>query len=195
MSKKKVQNKNDYFDLQSISDLIESKLDEKFDMLMDTLKNFSSKVEVEKVRCAVRTNHYELERLEQYTRRENLRIHGWKYNLDSDLSGQVVVLLNHILDLSRKQVEQGHEEGNMSHSQSGNLSGNDDGQQKFSMNDISVCHPLKPKGNGKQQVIVRFISRAKLIRVFKVKRFLKLSDTYRGVYITDDLKYFEIQDI
>jgi hypothetical protein len=46
---------------------------------------------------------------------------------------------------------------------------------------------LKPKGNGKQQVIVRFISRAKLIKVFKVMRFLKFSDTYRGVYITDGL--------
>jgi hypothetical protein len=49
MSKKKIQNKNDSFDLQSISDLIESKMDEKFDMLMDSLKTCPPRLKLKRL--------------------------------------------------------------------------------------------------------------------------------------------------
>lgn len=175
-SRKKGGNSNTSFsaipvELQSIADLIENKLDEKFTEFQKTLEKYATKEKVDKLQANIRTNYYHVDKLEQYTRRENMRIHGWKFDPKADLAVQVVELLNHAVDIKDKSDQN-----------------KSPPMAKFSVEDISVCHPLKPKaGSGKQQVIVRFVSRSKLYQVFRVKKFLKTSPTYKDVFITDDM--------
>lgn len=162
-------------ELQSIADLIEHKLDEKFTEFKDTLEKYATKEQVEKLQANIRLNYYNNDKLEQYTRRENMRIHGWKFDPKADLSGQVVDLLNHAVDLSQN----GQQAPPRVDVSKGPI---------FNQHDISICHPIKAKdGSVKQQVIVRFVSRAKLYQAFRVKKYLKKSEALKGVYITDDL--------
>lgn len=162
-------------ELQSIADLIENKLDEKFTEFQNTLLKYATKEKVEKLQANVRLNYYNNDKLEQYTRRENMRIHGWKFDPKIDLATQVVELLNHAVTLKPNQDQQAAATDVSTHS-------------TFTVEDISICHPVKSKaGSNKQQVIVRFVSRSKLHEVFRVKRFLKKSPLFKDVFITDDI--------
>lgn len=164
-------------DLDAFSDILEQKLNEKFESLHDAISKLATKDEVERLKCSVRTNRFECDKLEQYTRRENCRIHNFSVASDMDLTEQVVDLFNHLSDLAAKD---GSTE---------TLVNADTAQRSkpFCSSDISVCHPVKPKHGSKQQVIVRFVSRNKLYEVFRSKKYLKSSPRYKGVFITDDL--------
>jgi len=107
---------------------------------------------------------YEYDRLEQYTRRENVRIHKWTVDDSSPLTPQVLELLNHMAELGTKDGED---------------------PIQFRESDISTCHGV---GVGaKKQTIVRFVSRAKVRDVFKMKKNLKDSVKFKGTFITEDM--------
>ena len=66
---------------QAVSDILHDKfeaLEEKIDNLEGTLSNCISKQEFEKTKCIVRVQRYQMDNLEQYTRRENIHIHNFK---------------------------------------------------------------------------------------------------------------------
>jgi len=168
-------------DLDAFSDILEQKLNEKldakFESLHDAINKLATEDEVERLKCSVRTNRFECDKLEQYTRRENCHIHNLSVASDTDFTEQVVDLFNHLLDLAAKDG-----------STETRVNADTARQSKpFCSSDISVCHPVKPKHGSKQQIIVRFVSRNKLYEVFRSKKYLKSSLRYKGVFITDDL--------
>lgn len=154
-------------EIKEIAESLADILDDRFEKLQDAVERSVARTEFEKVKANVRVNRYNFDRLEQYTRRENIRIHNWSFDDKASLTPQVVDLLNSIAKLEAK------EENSM--------------VVLFTENDISTCHPI---GNGaKRQVIVRFISRAKVMDVFKVKRQLKAAkhESLKKIFITEDL--------
>lgn len=151
-------------DLKAIADVVADNLDEKFEKLQLSIERCAMKEDVEKLKANVRVNRYEFDKLEQYTRRENVRIHNFVPNDSTPLTTQVVDLLNHMVELGTE---------------------GDEGERcVFNANDISTCHPI---GTNKKQTIVRFISRAKVHDVFRLKKHLKNSKSYKGVFITEDM--------
>ena len=120
----------------------------------------------------------ECDKLEQYTRRENCRIHNFSVASDTDLSELNRLLIsNYLSDLAANEG-----------STETRVNADTAWQSKpFSSSDISVCHPVKPKHGSKQQIIVRFVLRNKLYEVFRFKKYLESSPRYKGVFITDDL--------
>ena len=144
-------------ELQSIAELKENKLDEKFSEFQAMLEKYALKEDAVKLQANIRSNYYNNSKMEQYTRRDNLRIHGWRYDPNMNLTGHVVKLLNHAVNLKSDQNEELVPVA------------------AFKVDDISICHLIKPKAGVKQQVIVRFVSRSKLHEAFRVKNFLKKS--------------------
>ena len=105
----------------------------------------------------VRNLSYENDRLQQYTRRENLRVFG----VPCDPSESADTTEKKTIDIL-------------------NATG-----AVISKNDISVCHRLGRTVNGSRPIIVRFVSRRKRTEVLQRKKALKTS--HRNVYINDDL--------
>ena len=124
----------------------------------------------QRAKANILTGKYETDRLEQYTRRENIRINGFLVD-DQDLTKCVVTLLN---DIQQAAVANGQANPD-------NIT--------FKEEDISVCHKIgKRTGHvDKRQIIVRFVSRQKTLRVFRIKKYVKNIEKYKDVYITDDL--------
>jgi len=129
------------------------------------------------LKCSVRTNRFECDKLDQYTKRENCRIHNLSVAWDTDLTEQVIDLFNHLSDLATKD---GSTETRVNADTARQF-------KPFCSSNISVCHRVKPKHGSKQQIIVRFVSRNKFYDVFRSKKYLKSSPRYKGVFITDDL--------
>ena len=136
--------------------------------------NTEIREELNQVKSNVLINKYQNDRLEQYTRRENIRIHNYPEvdgDAIEDLTTSVLTLLNDLIDTA------------------------DTDDSGFVESDISVCHRIGKKGvpggaaeNKKpRQIIVRFVSRRPVIKVFKHKSVLKNIAKYNGIYITDDL--------
>ena len=103
-------------DIKAVADA--DSLDEKFEKLQLSIDKCASKEDVEQIKANVRTNRYEYDRLEQYTHRENVRIHKWTVDDLRPLNPQVLELLNHMAEL-------GAEDG--------------EGQILFRDSDISMC--------------------------------------------------------
>lgn len=179
---------------ESVSSIIEGKIDERFDkiderfdQLQVMMETYAKKADVDKVKCNIRVNHYNNDKLEQYTRRENIRIHNWKFNKEEALDKQVVGLLNHLARMHDKKTRDDDDD---------NIEEDlDNSIEPFRTSDISACHPMKTKAGStkKPQVIVRFVSRAKVVEVYKIKKNLKLSKPLKGVFITDDLTLLRVK--
>ena len=100
---------------------------------------------------------YDNDRLEQYTRRENIRIFGVQHEAGESTES-----------VEKKALEVMNATG-----------------ASVSSNDISACHRVGGPRNGSQPIIVRFVSRKKRAEVMKKKRHLK--DQRKQTFITDDL--------
>lgn len=108
---------------------------------------------------------YETDRLEQYSRRWTLRIHGMKES-DDETTEQLTTTL----------VKLGNECG-----------------VHLEPSDISVCHRVGPKKSrdgqlhNKRAVLCRFISRNTRNQVLEGKKKLRDNDEFKGVYVNEDL--------
>ena len=141
-----------------------------------------SKEEFEKTKSNVRVNKYENDKLEQYTRRENIRIFNLKCDPVKSLTESVIDMLN---EMASHSVDTPH--------------------HVFKPEHINVCHRLgKPQGQGdvdSRAIIVRFISRQSVNMVFRHKKNLKLIDQYKGdrardkkpVFISEDLTVLRVK--
>lgn len=167
-------------DLDSISEAISSldcKIDDKFEGIKELITNLASKEDLMKVKVSTRLLAYENDKLSQYTRRENVRINGLVIKPGEDLSTCIVDLLNHLSRMAEKAND-------------GSIPSDDDldtAMVNFSSSEISVCHPVNSRNSSKPQHIVRFVSRESVRKVFTVKKFLKQSKLYQGVFIQEDL--------
>lgn len=135
------------------------------------------KPDFEKAKANIRVNKYETDRLEQYTRRENIRIHNLPVVDGKSLLSNVVDTLNDMFSYGA--------EG--------------DPPFRVEERDISTCHRINRKqeltgddddaGANRKQTIVRFVSRRVVANVYKYKKNLKEMVKYNSdnVYITDDL--------
>ena len=106
--------------------------------------------DLNQVKSNVLINKYQNDRLEQYTRHENIRIHNYPEvdgDATEDLATSVLTLLNDMIDTA------------------------DTDDPGFVESDISVCHRIGKKGvprgaaeNKKpRQIIIRFVSRKPVI--------------------------------
>ena len=105
----------------------------------------------------VRVLTFENDRLQQYSRRENVRIFG----IPTDSSETPEMTEKKTLDLLNRTGVSVRE------------------------NDISACHRLGKPINGSQPVIVRFVSRRKRTEVMRKKKVLRQNTD--KVFINDDL--------
>lgn len=130
--------------MTSVADRIASKLQESFNQQMLLLR-------------------YEQDRLEQYTRRETIRITG----LEEEAGEDWLKLKDKVVDLTKEigcDIQHG---------------------------DISICHrngQETHQSNGTKrprQVLVKFVSREKKVAVMKNKKNLK--DKKKNVYVNEDL--------
>ena len=141
------------------------------------------KPDFEKPKANIRVNKYENDRLEQYTRRENIRIHNLPVVQGKSLTENVVETLN---DMFSHGAEA-------------------DPPYRVQEKDISVCHRVSRKqardadedesDAGKKQTIVRFVSRRTVNHVYKYKKNLKEIEKYKtdNVFITDDLTQLRLK--
>lgn len=172
-------------DIENIADAVEKRLEDRFAKLDDAISKCVLSCNFEKTKSAVRVNCYEIDKLNQYTRRENLRIHGFQLVPGQKLSVNVVALFNHLARMDCKAKSVSNAATNITVDLEEGL---DESLSVFCTDDISICHPVNPRaGSGKPQHIVRFVSRNKLMQVFAVKKYLSSSKRYQGIYITDDL--------
>lgn len=141
------------------------------------------KPDFEKAKANIRVNKYETDRLEQYTRRENIRIHNLPVVDGKSLLSNVVDTLN---DMFRYGAE-------------------GDPPFRVEERDISTCQRINRKqeltgddddaGANRKQTIVRFVSRRVVANVYKYKKNLKEMVKYNSdnVYITDDLTQMRLK--
>ena len=136
-------------EISVLADSVYDLLSERFDKLQASIEKCASEEIINRIKTNVRTGKYELDRLEQYTRRENIRIHNFKYNESLPLLPQTLELFNKLKTLGQLESDETF---------------------TFTVDDInSACHPTKSK----KQIIVRFVSRAKLHKLFSLKKHLK----------------------
>ena len=102
---------------------------------------------------------YDNDRLEQYTRRENIRIFGVQSETGESSDS-----------VEKKALEVMKATG-----------------ASVSSNDIAACHRVGRPKNGSQPIIVRFVSRKKRAEVMRNKRHLKDQRQQKKTFITDDL--------
>lgn len=152
-------------DIPLIATAVAEILKTNFKTLEDALQNCVTKPDFEKAKASIRVVKYDVDKLEQYTRRENIRIHNLQVE-PTKMTETVVEVLNDIFL---------HEDV-------------DNPPCVIRAADISVCHPVGKK-DGDKQSIVRFVSREKVKHVFKYKKNLKDIEKYKNdnVFITDDL--------
>ena len=160
-------------------------------MLTDIVEKISvRKVDFEKVKANVRVNKYDNDRLEQYTRRENIRIFNFPTARGEPLTEAVVNLLNEMSSF-RPQGQDSQEGLTPTH--------------KFCAEEINVCHRTGgASAEGvpdSRPIIVRFLSRQSGFDVFKCKKKLRLMDNYKAnratgrkaVFITEDLMQLRVK--
>ena len=107
----------------------------------------------------VRQLTYENDRLQQYTRRENVRISGIPLKKDEtnkDVEEKTLAMLN----------------------KTGTV---------VNAEDLAACHRVGKAKDGSRPVIVRFVSRRKRTDIMKTKKALKGKESCKGIYINDDL--------
>lgn len=133
-----------------------------------TMKAFDdgfSKAEVttNKLKAGVRKNSYDVDRLEQYTRRENLRFSGVKEDDPDNLEGKIANIAAAVgVELDRKEFRC-HRVGEKSNG-------------------------FKPR-----QVIARFHMREKRNDILANRTKLKDVDNMKGVYISEDLTTLRVK--
>lgn len=133
----------------------------------------------EKVKANVVVGKYETDRLEQYTRRENIRIFHLSTAEDRTLSEGVIELLNDMFH----QVDK------------------DSPPCVVTSSDISVCHRVgkKPEvgASDNRPIIVRFVSRQTVFNIMKHKKVLKDMAKYKAhgksVFIAEDLTQLRLK--
>jgi hypothetical protein len=109
--------------------------------------------------AAVRRLTYENDRLQQYTRRESVRIFGIK-------------------QAERETAEQVEEKV---------MTVMRDAEVEIDGDDIAACHRAGRSVNGARPILVKFVSRKKRRELMMKKKSLKGKDKYNGVFIGDDL--------
>lgn len=188
-------------DMEALVEAVGKRLEGSLEKLQDSVDKCVLAADFVKVKCAVRVNRYEIDKLNQYSRRENVRLFGLAIDQGKSLTETVISMFNHIarLDAKCKDIETStgkhmtrrHSNGSVVDESEINLSvsnnleeGLDESYTPFSAADISTCHPIKGK---KPHHIVRFVSRNKLMVLFSIKKRLSISQTYKGVFISDDL--------
>ena len=107
---------------------------------------------------------YEIDRLEQYTQRESIRVAGLEESPDETDEGLRDTLVKMVRDM---EIE-------------------------IQSSDISVCHRLgrRDSGSGRQRhrpVICKFVARRHKTAVMEKKKNLKGMDEYKRVYVNEDL--------
>jgi len=70
--------------------------------LQDTLDKFALKEDVEKVKRCTRLNAYAHDKVEQYTRREIVRISGLKLDREANITTKVLDLFNRFSRIAGK---------------------------------------------------------------------------------------------
>lgn len=129
-----------------------------------------NKPQFEKAKANIRLVKYETDKLEQYTRRENIRIH----NLAHDPTKGT--LTDTVLEMLNEMLCHNFENGT---------------PPRLEDKDISVCHYAgkKPQidDSKPRQILVRFVSRKSVYLVFKYKKNLGEMAKYKNIFISDDL--------
>jgi len=170
-------------DIQSIAEAVSELLRPNFDNIEKLIEDTCvKKVDFQKVKSNLLKQHYEMDGLKQYMKRENLRVCNFKP--EGDLTDAVVDLFNHMAAL-KPPIQNTGADGRSSSwivdSSVGPI---------VERSDISTCHMSNPsKPGAKPQILVRFISRQVIRRIYLNKRKLKSSpnEVYRAAYITDDV--------
>lgn len=108
---------------------------------------------------AVTSLTYENDRLQQYTRRESVRIHGIK-----SATGETVE------EVEQKALEVFSAVG-----------------AKIEPADLAAVHRAGKEKRGSRPILVKFVSRRKRREVMEKKKILRENDQHRGIYINDDL--------
>jgi hypothetical protein len=120
-------------------------------------KSFVQKDQFERAKANIRVIKYENDKLEQYTRRETIRIFNLKLNPGKSLAEGVVAMLN---EKASHGYNPDESEGEPPY--------------HFRVEDISVCHRLgkfPEEGHpDSRPVIVRFVRRQTVLNVFKYKK-------------------------
>lgn len=178
--------------LQSKFDAIEQKID-------DLTSSCVTKPELEKTKANVRVGRYLTDELEQYTRRENVRIHNMRDTGDVPLLDAVVTLFNDIINFVNPEDAEGNPI-EASDTNPGDAAEDATVGNQISASDISICHRVgKPSAGSKpRQVIVRFVSRQTVFKLFKFKKNLKnmgglKEGLYKDVFVTDDLTQLRLK--
>lgn len=109
--------------------------------------------------AAVRRLTYENDRLQQYSRRESVRIFGMK-QADRETAEQVEEKVMEVVRDAGVQIK---------------------GE------DIAACHRAGKIVNGARPILVKFVSRKKRRELMLQKKSLRGKDKYNGVFIGDDL--------
>jgi hypothetical protein len=128
-------------------------------LLIPLLTNIIAKTKATtKIECALRVNAYKLDELEQYGRRENVRISGIKEEEGENLKQKIVDLARAMdIVMETRDINVTHRLG-------------------------------KPGISGTtRNIICRFVSRDTKFRFLTEKKKLKLLDTHKQVYINEDL--------
>lgn len=170
-------------EVDAIAEAVRDMLKPDFEQLSSLIEGCVKREEFSKVKCNVLKNYYENDSLKQYMKRENLRIGN--FEPEGDLLTSVVNLFNHMASLVPVVDES---QAGPSHVPQ-NLVVNPDAEPIVSKSDISACHWTNPRQGGKKQIIVRFVSRQAIRRIYSHKRKLRSSpiQMYRPVYICDDV--------
>lgn len=113
----------------------------------------------ERLLSAVRVLTYENDRLQQYTRRESVRVFGVKQS-DKETTEEV----------EQKVIKIFHDAG-----------------VEVGVDDIAAAHRVGKAVKGMRPVIVKFVSRRKRNEIMKQKKQLKDKQEYKHVYINDDI--------
>lgn len=153
--------------LRGIGPLIADSITAAFNVVINNMEKKVISSVTEKVQDVLQQQNllhkFELDRLEQYTRRETLRISGLAEDADEtdeSLRGTLVQLAA-------------------------------DCSVSITSDDISVCHRVGPKpGAGatrKRPVLCRFISRRHKRAILASKKKLKDKDAYKYVYVNENL--------
>ena len=116
--------------------------------------------DVKALRTQVQSQNFEIDRLEQYSRRENIRVFGVAETADeltNDITGCIVKVA---ADMGVAITER----------------------------DISVSHRIgKKTGTKRRPIIAKFVRRDTKTAIMRNKRNLKGLDSYKSVFVNDDL--------
>ena len=159
-------NDEDRKQLNEINSTVKGQIEEisylKHEVVQNKLEISQLKVENEKLKQITNLSIYKIDELDQYNRRENLRIHGIQENDSNRDDGEEVVMkiaeeLN--IGITALDIQRAHRLGKR--------------------NSNSVAKP--------RPIIVRFISYKKRNEFMYAKSKLKNSLIYKNAYLTEDL--------